>query len=368
MVLPAAREGSNLWVRSRQLEFSFFMMRRGKRRWGVNTMLYAAEPWAIIEGGVSTALSPGPTRRAAQSFARQANEYFVAAERAGAFEARPLLNLAKALTLTRGRHTVIGKVTHGVAHQNPSGHTVPTAEIQFQKSGPGSPTVVDEVYQALHGTHVPFTKVAIAEVVPQSVVAHRLWREAANRRERFLTVEGVAINHGQTARQLWATLTVRADTMRARSRGVGEVVTEGALAPSFRAVSDVQAPDGALRRFEQVSPTGYGSGRPSDKVVDVVDLLRPLLWQTVTSAPPYRRYYLYLSPQGEVRLPQWLSIYALFFWLGSLTRYQPVELLEILDGPYGAFFREFLATQPSQLLYLWASEFKRQDVARAAVV
>ena len=97
-------------------------------------------------------------------------------------------------------------------------------------------------------------------------------------------------------------------------------------------------------------------------------LLRPVLWQTVTSAPPYRRYYLYLSPPGERRLPQWMSLYLTLFWLGSLTRYQPVELLEILDGAYGPFFREFLATQPQQLLYMLASEFKHQDVSRAAVV
>lgn len=63
-----------------------------------------------------------------------------------------------------------------------------------------------------------------------------------------------------------------------------------------------------------------------------------------------------------------MSIYAVMFWLGSLTRYQPVELLALFDGGYGPFFSEFLTTQPSQLLYLLASEFKNQDVARAAVV
>ena len=67
-------------------------------------------------------------------------------------------------------------------------------------------------------------------------------------------------------------------------------------------------------------------------------------------------------------VPPWVSIYSVLFWLGSLTRYQPVALLEILEGSYGPFFREYLATQPSQLLYLLASEFKQQDVAKAAVV
>ncbi len=94
----------------------------------------------------------------------------------------------------------------------------------------------------------------------------------------------------------------------------------------------------------------------------------PKLWQTVTSAQPHRNYYLYLSPPGERRYPQWVSIYAVMFWLGSLTRYQPVALLDLLDGPYGAFFREFLASQPTQFLYIIASEFKHQGVAKPAVV
>ncbi|GAB2678270.1 hypothetical protein GCM10027194_08120 [Thalassiella azotivora] len=102
--------------------------------------------------------------------------------------------------------------------------------------------------------------------------------------------------------------------------------------------------------------------------MDVVAPLRDVLWQTVTSQPPYRRYYLYLAPAGETRLPQWLSIYSLMFWLGSLSRYQPLDLLSAFNGGHGPFLREFLETQPQQLLYFMASEFGQQDVAKAAVV
>lgn len=55
------------------------------------------------------------------------------------------------------------------------------------------------------------------------------------------------------------------------------------------------------------------------------------------------------------------------FWLGSLTRYQPVELFESLDGSM-AILSEFLETQPKQLLYIFASAAKRQNVTRAAIV
>ncbi|MBG0741356.1 hypothetical protein IV500_18490 [Paeniglutamicibacter antarcticus] len=97
--------------------------------------------------------------------------------------------------------------------------------------------------------------------------------------------------------------------------------------------------------------------------------MRPALWQTVTANPPYRRYYLYLSPTGEQRMPQWLGVsMRLCFWLGRLTRYQPVEVFDALDGKYGPLFREFLETQPKQLLYMLASDAKRQSVTKAAIV
>jgi hypothetical protein len=121
------------------------------------------------------------------------------------------------------------------------------------------------------------------------------------------------------------------------------------------------------RVFEQVTAVTYPA-RAADKVMEVIARTRSHLWQTVTSAPPYRRYYLYLSQPTESRLPQIVSAYMLLFWLGSLTRYRPVELLAALNGPLGGYFREFLATQPQQLLYMLASEFRQQEVSRAGVV
>jgi YaaC-like Protein len=137
----------------------------------------------------------------------------------------------------------------------------------------------------------------------------------------------------------------------------------GHLAPDFRIV---KSNDGS-RVYEQCNPVDY-TNRAADKVMDVVAATRTSLWRTVTSAPPYRRYYLYLSNPGESRLPQIVSAYMLLFWLGSLTRYRPVELLAELNGTLGGYLREFLATQPQQLPYSLASEFRQQEVSKAAVV
>jgi hypothetical protein len=72
-------------------------------------MLYASEPWAVVSGSLTDQIPAESDRRAAQSFVRQAREYFTAAERADTIESRPLLdyysflNLAKALALARRR-------------------------------------------------------------------------------------------------------------------------------------------------------------------------------------------------------------------------------------------------------------------------
>lgn len=360
-------------IGSRELEFSYFMMKRTTRRWGMNTMLYAAEPWAVIHGTLAGSIASNPDRKAAESFVRQAQVYFSAADRAEAFETRPLLyyyaflNLGKALAMAKGRSGLVGKVSHGIAAVNSSGHAVNSAELQLQRSGSGAPSAADELHRALEHTPVPTPQMPVRQLIAQSVVAHRLWSAAAGRKERFLAVEGVLLQHDAASKSIWATLYVRADTMRSRKRPINETLTEGSLASDFRSVTDFTLGGVNCRSFEQSQPVTY-QARASDKVMEVVATVRSVLWQTVTIQQPHRQYYLYLSPPGEQRYPQWLTIYAVLFWLGSLTRYQPVQLLEILEGPYGAFFREFLATQPTQLLYLFASEFLGQDVSRPSVV
>lgn len=106
MQYPRPRMGEALRIVASEFEFSFFPMRRTTRRWGLHSMVYAADPWAVILlslGGVRA-----NERDSAESFVRQAREYYAAAEHASAIETKPLLyyysflNLSKALALTRG--------------------------------------------------------------------------------------------------------------------------------------------------------------------------------------------------------------------------------------------------------------------------
>lgn len=380
MTLPPERAGTLLQIKSRELPFSFFPMAKTSRRWGLNSMLYAAEPWAVISGAVRDAAVtrsiPDVDAKSALSFVRQAKEYFNAAERAGALETRPLLyyysflNLGKALAIARGRTGMVGKVKHGVAAVHTSGYSPTSAEIAVQRSGVGDPSAIDELHWALEGTTTPAGQIKVADLMPQSVVGHRMWRAATGsvRKERFFALDEIHWLEDATAREIWLKLYLRRDSLRSHGRGVTETLREARLDKAFRAVSDSYATTHDLHAFEQIAATPYSTGRASDVVMESVGTVRRDIWQTVTATSPFRRFYLYLSPLTEVRVPQWMSTYGLLFWLGSLTRYQPVELLEALAGPYGPFFEEFIETQPSQLLYFFASEARAQDVSKPALV
>lgn len=379
MTLPPERPGEPLLVKKRELPFSYFPMVRTNRRWGLHSMLYAAEPWAVISGAVRDAAMarklPDIEARSALSFVRQAKEYFTAAERAGALETRPLLyyyaflNLGKAISISRGRPNMVGKVTHGVAPIDRFGYSPTTAHIVFQASGVGKPSAIGELYEALEGNRMAGKDVPVADLMPQSVVGHRMWRAGTGtlRKERFFALDDIRWREDTTAREIWLKLYVRRDTLQSHGRPLTETLRESGLASTFRAVSDPDALARGLHALEQITPTPY-TDRASDVVMNSVRTLRGNTWQTITATSPFRRFYLYLSSPTEQRMPQWMSVYALFFWLGTLTRYQPVDLLEILSGPYGPFFEEIIETQPAQLLYYLASEAREQDVSRPEIV
>ena len=117
--------------------------------------------------------------------------------------------------------------------------------------------------------------------------------------------------------------------------------------------------------IEQESAVTYNH-RPIDCVHELFTIVKPSLWSAVTSVYPHRKYYLSANSElGPRRLPQWASMYVLFYYLSDLTRYRPVHFERFLEGKYGPQIESVLGECPRQFLYLMAPELLQREVAPA---
>lgn len=206
-----------------------------------------------------------------------------------------------------------------------------------------------------------------SDLMAQVVVGHRLWREATGEGERFIPIDDIDLMENKEKKQIWLQLRVSKETLRRYDITQKRFLVESGLKPGFHRVRDRKSD--SFLCFEQTVPTHY-SHRATENVMDVVMAVRLRLWRIVSALPgsSYRKYYLYLSPPGDLRVSQLASMWALLFYLGSVVRYRPHRFVDVLAGPYGPFVDEFISAQPNQMLYMFASEMSRHEIANPAIV
>lgn len=387
--LPQALAGSRLRIKSRPLEFSFWPMERTTRRYGLGTRVFATDPWTVIRRSVERRATAA-TMNANLALLEQAEDFYRAAA-SGVKAAKPLLlyycfmNLAKAFVLTIRQRGEVDSAMHGLSEKldpPPNDRELINAFLRADRTvaaGPFPPPnakikVFDELHEAISGARITAaqTRYDLPKLMPQIVPGHRLWVEAdgSNHTERFVSIERIDFVQNVIGKLIWLRFFVFSDDLRRINMSHQEFLIRTRLDSLFREVATSEAVDGrSLLCFEQMNATPY-THRPSDQVPDVVASVRPYLWRTVLSTPPYRKYYLYAAPTGEHGqvLPQALSIYALTFYLGSIVRYRPHHFDRILSDRYGPFVEAFMNDQPSQFIYLMASEFAEKEVTKAAIV
>ena len=364
----------------RPLPFSYWPMYKTTRRYGLQSTLFALDPWTIIKANIQTRC-PLAAKPEALASLEQAQDFYKVATSAGIMASRPLLlyycfmNLAKAYALTVQRQATFNQAQHGLAERlAPGGKELVDAFLQAHKS-PGARTgalnLFDEFLHSISGSGLPAdTNFDLAKLLPQIVPGHRLWAEALDKPERFIALHDIRLNEDTTNKCIWLALEFFADDLTRLSVTHSRLLTESKLARTFREVDcGTNIKGRKLIRFEQIQPRSYTS-RAADEVASLVADIKPHLWTTVASVPPYRRYYVYLSPVAEHPqvLPQLLSIYAITYYLGSITRYRPHHFDSIIASELGPRIEEFISGQPLQFIYLMASEFAEQEVTKPSIV
>lgn len=387
--LPKPRDGKRLKVKGRPLEFSFWPMERTTRRYGLGTRVFATDPWTVIRRSTERRCLAG-TKDAAFALLEQAEDFYRAAQ-SGVKAAKPLLmyycmmNLGKAFVLCCRQRNEVNNAVHGLSDKldpPPNNVELVNAWLNAQRTPAAAPIptgnqkikVFDELLVAISGTHIAgnSSRYDLMSLLPQIVPGHRLWVEgrASSEKERFVSIEQLEFVQDVAQKRIWLRLFIIADDLKRIDLGHGEFLTRSRIANDFHEVNLPRiVGDRLLLCFEQINTVTY-SHRPSDKVPSLVATVRHQLWRTVLNTPPYRKYYCYPAPpaeHGQV-LPQILAIYAITFYLGSIVRYRPHHFDRILQGSYGPFIEAFLNDQPTQFIYLMASEFAEKEVTKAAIV
>lgn len=208
MPIPLARPGDTLLVRKRVLPFSFFPVTRGSRRFGLFDTLFAVSPWAVMQEALQQSIPTQTRRREAQAFLEQAQDFYSAA--ATRLAANPLLfyyaflNVGKALIRSRGYTDSLDQAMHGLSERTaPSGDELQDSEVIVRDGGTLA-YIYPELIQRLGFPRPPDGEAyPVAELLPQIVIGHRLWRQAVRAKERFVGIEDVEIVQDRAARELW---------------------------------------------------------------------------------------------------------------------------------------------------------------------
>lgn len=376
--VATSRVGTVLTVKGRPIPFSFHPVVRTNRRYGLQSRIFSTNPWGIIRQSVEDSIN-GISRDQAIAFIAQAEDFFRSAASSTLVTAKPLLiyycflNLAKAYVLKKKLKTEYSRAQHGLQEGvHSEGAEFKNSFLKAYRSKPSEANVFDDFQEALFGRKFPSRGAVfdLQKLLPQLLQGHRVWCEATSSIERFVEITRIDYLHDEASKLIWLVINIFADDLTRFGITRKKLLIESGLAEDFREVISAETIDNRnLLKFEQNSPLQY-TGRPADKIADLVKLLRSMIWTTAMKIPPYRKNYLYLCPVADKNnlLEQLLSIYACFYYFGSITRYRPHLFEQILKGAHGSHIQEVISNIPQQFVYLLASEFAGREIAHAPIV
>ena len=377
MKLQDPREGQVVHIRTRPAAFSFFPTYQGAKREGLHSTLFVTQPWNIIGHELEKITDPN-AKRQALAFSNQARDFFTAAQSSEINAAKPLLlyysflNLAKCFVVKKCG-TALGTVKHGLSEKLPTtlgaihGHVsiditqnpAVSAFVMFANAlGATLPA------PALGNTHVQMRS---QDFLGQILIGHRIFSHAERLTERFISLERVEYMHDPRTKDAWIRARAYADDFARLGYPMTGLSKSLDDAAEWRNVKCEHTIEGRrIIEAEMTSVITYGH-RPSQALKQLSDMTRSRLWGAVIAVPPYRKYYVYRASATQFLMKQLLTMYLATFYFGSITRYKPEQFEFILRSPIGPFVFEFFANQPTQFLYLMASEFMGQEVAKAAI-
>lgn len=374
--LPQPRNGEKLKTLGRPTEFSLWPTKKLRAHAKIQPKIFALEPWAILQKVVSSKIEQS-RKPEALACLRQAEDFYRVGTEKNVEAARPLalyysyMNLLKVYCLVHGANSSFNNAQHGITEIYRPNYEDIILRC-FPSPNGGKLQNFSEMRSVLMRNGLNATEnYKLGHLIPQILPGHRIWCEAKSEKERFISLESIQFWRDKNSNEVWIKIYVFADDLSRLRVTHAQFLQESGFSSNFHEVKCTRKKSQRdILCFEQSSTIQHPINYPADSLYDLVLLIRNNLWATVSAIPPYRRYYAYLSPQNEFasRMPQILSIYALTYHLGSVTRYRPQDYDDILDGKFGARIQDFVTGQSAQFLYLIASEICQQELTRPSII
>ena len=324
--------------------------------------IVTADPWALMRRLVARRLLRR-SRRGALAFIDQAFELYEAATNPH-LRSKPLLyyysflNLAKAALLLRGV-PLPPVVNHGIkdpgANARKRLRLAGQRVLMFSRSAKHD-QVFSEFVALLGGDSSQKREFRVVDLLGQMPSIHRCFCEIAETTCRFAPISSMQVLRG--GREIWARITLK-KTDADVATSFPDLQRKAAFRTVMRQVA-AQKPD---EIWLETGAVDAPTNRTDWAIGQLAETLRTVgMWPILTG----RGYLYYLAAvESKKILPSLASLYAVMFYLGSVTRYKPHDFDSMAgEARYGWLISEFVAIQPAQFLYGLASVLAGVDVVR----
>lgn len=293
------------------------------------------------------------TKKFLLSLHEQAKYFYQAAESAPV-KSQPLLyyysflNLAKVfLCVTQGTGPD-DEYMHGISTSVNGSTTIQVATVSIKPLLDSGRASVAHLLMSALGDRISFmeaTTLTIKECLASCIGIHRTFCETYDEQESFVRLlDPYCIREGKT-------LEFIASLKKCDAAMMGALVAAG---------YDIQDKGDHFEYHQQLVMPSYNIRKQ-----DWYDLSSSLLSKGLRAYTDGNEYRMYLPLSSKVAISSTSVIYAIMFFLGSVTRYNPYFFDSIMDEKEQWLISEFLNTQPSQFLYYLISYMVGKPIYRS---
>ncbi len=324
--------------------------------------IVTADVWAYLKHTAITKLSK-ETEKQAIAFIDQAFEFFEAAQNPRT-SSRPLLyyysflNLAKT-TLLIQRVNIPPAPHHGLSDPRENVRARLQLEgqrLRFVKAAHDRSQLFPEFVQVLGGEIKRAHEVKVISLLRQIPAIHRTFCTITGETPSFMPVKQFEVR--RSGSKVFARMILDRTDM-----DVTKTLKVLRLRDGFKNLfTEVRSPSKNLHELWFETWDVPGASQPRRPIRKLTRGIQAVGVWSILTGQGYRYYLSTVMPRE--RFPPLASVYAVMFYLGSITRYKPYDFDRIVSHKFSWLISEFLRTQPIQFLYCLAGHIAGVDVVR----